>query len=81
MQWEDNNLSRRDFVKLPGAAPASLVINVEKNGRRYAKLVDTSKCIGCRRCMSACKRWNNLPPYEVPGDAGKGHGRDDLYSG
>lgn len=66
MQWEDNNLSRRDFVKLLGAAPASLVINVEKNGRRYAKLVDTSKCIGCRRCMSACKRWNNLPPYEVP---------------
>lgn len=66
MRWEDNNLSRRDFVKLLGAAPASLAINVEKNGRRYAKLMDTFNCIGCRRCMSACKRWNNLPPYEVP---------------
>ena len=27
---------------------------------RYAKLVDTGRCIGCKRCMSACKRWNNL---------------------
>lgn len=63
---EDKGLSRRDFIKLMGAAPASLAINVEKNGRRHAKLMDTFKCIGCRRCMSACKRWNNLPPYEVP---------------
>ena len=34
-------------------------------GRRrdpgYAKLVDSTRCIGCRRCVSACKRWNNLP--------------------
>ena len=66
MRWEDNNLSRRDFVKLLAAAPASLAIDVEKNGRRHAKLMDTFKCIGCRRCMSACKRWNKLPPYEVP---------------
>lgn len=28
--------------------------------RRYGKLVDTVRCIGCKRCMSACKRWNNL---------------------
>jgi formate dehydrogenase iron-sulfur subunit len=26
-----------------------------------AFLVDTSKCIGCRACQSACKKWNNLP--------------------
>jgi formate dehydrogenase iron-sulfur subunit len=24
-------------------------------------LYDTSKCIGCRACQMACKRWNNLP--------------------
>ena len=28
--------------------------------RPYGKLVDTIRCIGCKRCMSACKRWNNL---------------------
>ncbi len=27
---------------------------------RYGKLVDTTRCIGCKRCMSACKRWNKL---------------------
>jgi len=27
---------------------------------RYGKLVDSVRCIGCKRCMSACKRWNNL---------------------
>jgi formate dehydrogenase iron-sulfur subunit len=24
-------------------------------------LYDTTKCIGCRACQMACKRWNNLP--------------------
>lgn len=27
----------------------------------YAVLVDLSKCIGCRGCQVACKRWNGLP--------------------
>lgn len=25
------------------------------------KLIDTSKCIGCRGCQVACKQWNQLP--------------------
>jgi formate dehydrogenase iron-sulfur subunit len=25
-----------------------------------AKLIDTSKCIGCKACQSACLEWNNL---------------------
>jgi formate dehydrogenase iron-sulfur subunit len=66
MPFEDNKLTRRTFIKLMGAAPASLAVNPKTGERRYAKLMDTFKCIGCRRCMSACKRWNNLPPYEVP---------------
>jgi len=24
-------------------------------------LIDTSKCIGCRACQTACKQWNQLP--------------------
>ncbi|MFA6448127.1 MAG: 4Fe-4S dicluster domain-containing protein [bacterium] len=29
----------------------------------FAKLIDTSRCIGCRGCQAACKNWNRLP-YE-----------------
>lgn len=28
--------------------------------KRFGKLVDSVRCIGCKRCMSACKRWNKL---------------------
>ncbi len=31
-----------------------------RNTQGYGKLVDTVRCIGCKRCMSACKRWNEL---------------------
>jgi formate dehydrogenase iron-sulfur subunit len=27
----------------------------------FAKLIDTSRCIGCRGCQAACKNWNQLP--------------------
>ena len=30
-----------------------------------AKLIDTSKCIGCRACQVACKQWNQLPAEET----------------
>jgi formate dehydrogenase iron-sulfur subunit len=29
-----------------------------------AFLVDTTKCIGCKACQTACKQWNNLPAEE-----------------
>src|SRR5512144_2979483 len=27
----------------------------------YAKLIDTTKCIGCHSCQVICKEWNALP--------------------
>jgi formate dehydrogenase iron-sulfur subunit len=27
----------------------------------YAKLIDTTKCIGCKSCQVICKEWNGLP--------------------
>ncbi|HWE22861.1 MAG TPA: 4Fe-4S dicluster domain-containing protein [Myxococcales bacterium] len=27
----------------------------------YAKLIDTTKCIGCHACQVSCKEWNGLP--------------------
>jgi len=29
--------------------------------QEYVKLVDVTKCDGCRACMVACKNWNDLP--------------------
>jgi formate dehydrogenase iron-sulfur subunit len=57
-------ISRRRFLKLLAAAPALAalgpVVLAEAQSQRYGKLVDTIRCIGCKRCMSSCKRWNNL---------------------
>lgn len=56
-------LKRRKFLKLLSSIPAFALIGGSVVGaapRRYGKLVDTSRCIGCKRCMSACKRWNGL---------------------
>ncbi len=30
-----------------------------------AKLVDTSRCTGCRGCQAACKQWNDLPAVKT----------------
>jgi formate dehydrogenase iron-sulfur subunit len=43
---------------------------------QVAKLIDTSRCIGCKACQSACMEWNNLRPevghfegsYDNPSD-------------
>lgn len=32
----------------------------------YAKLVDLSRCIGCKACEVACKEWNDLDSEIVP---------------
>jgi formate dehydrogenase iron-sulfur subunit len=63
-KMEYNNISRRQF--LGGLAISSIGLTIaspvfsDVQSKRYAKFVDTTKCIGCKRCMSACKRWNKL---------------------
>jgi formate dehydrogenase iron-sulfur subunit len=61
-------VNRRDFLKLSGAALASGVVaprslsEVQFDSQdRLGILYDSSKCVGCRACQEACKRWNNLP--------------------
>ena len=57
-------IHRRKFLKLLAGVPVYTVLGsagISVAGtQRYGKLVDTGRCIGCKRCMSACKRWNNL---------------------
>jgi formate dehydrogenase iron-sulfur subunit len=60
----EQRIKRRHFLKLLAAASISGVLGsvgvAYARHLRYAKLVDTIRCIGCKRCMSACKRWNGL---------------------
>jgi len=60
----DSGVTRRQFLGGLAAASAAVTIGdvdaADAAVTRYAKLVDTTKCIGCKRCMSACKRWNKL---------------------
>ena len=57
-------ISRRDFLKVAVGAPVYVALGsigiAGAETRRFGKLVDTVRCIGCKRCMSACKRWNGL---------------------
>jgi formate dehydrogenase iron-sulfur subunit len=57
-------INRRRFLKLLAGAPVSAVLGsaslAHAETRRYGKLMDAVICIGCKRCMSACKRWNEL---------------------
>jgi len=48
----------------PGHVKASPISSL--NGTRQALLYDSSKCIRCRACETACRRWNKLPPESKP---------------
>lgn len=74
-------LERRDFLKLSGTALiggiALPLVSAKAFSSREGEvgiLYDASKCVGCRACQMACKRWNKLPAestdpqklYETP---------------
>jgi len=66
---------RRNFLKvLAGGGVAALTLGAHTTASagartatlpgypdQYGVLVDTTVCIGCRRCEWACKDWNKLP--------------------
>ena len=64
MKKGSKKIDRRHFLKFLAGAPVYGVLGsvgiTHAQTRRYGKLVDTMTCIGCKRCMSACKRWNKL---------------------
>lgn len=74
-------LNRRDFLKLSGIALVSGIALPQTDTKALSSrkgeigiLYDASKCVGCRACQMACKRWNKLPEettdaqklYETP---------------
>jgi formate dehydrogenase iron-sulfur subunit len=50
------NLDERDLIR----RSASHVAPPARQLTPVAKLIDTSKCIGCKACEAACLEWNNL---------------------
>lgn len=79
------NLSRRDFFKFAGlTAGLAVAANQTKSagasvgtadqaGGQVSMLYDTTKCVGCRACQTACRQANGKPVeldetgrYDVP---------------
>jgi len=60
--------SRRDFLKIMGASGAALLAgragaqaseSPQVNNDTLGMLYDATKCVGCKACMSACKKVNS----------------------
>ncbi len=54
MALQSLDIRRRSATTMP--SPAARVAATPE----VAKLIDTSKCIGCKACQSACMEWNDL---------------------
>ncbi len=68
-------VSRRDFIRLSGLSLAAVVLRegistvgsalaaspMPDSKHRWRFVIDTQKCIGCGRCVKACKLENNVP--------------------
>jgi Fe-S-cluster-containing dehydrogenase component len=63
------NPSRRDFLKLVGVGGAALAVGavagdavaaeeLQVNNDNVAMLYDATRCVGCKACMTTCKRVN-----------------------
>jgi len=73
------DISRRKFLQLgavaggtavcAAATPAQARELPEIDPDWYGMLNDTTRCIGCKACMSACKQENKLPAESTIGDA------------
>ena len=91
--------SRRDFIRiLTGLGVTASLGGVSTAGadmsalpgfpNQFGVLVDTTVCIGCRRCEWACKEWNKLPNHKTIKEYEKDQGvfqkirrtRDDTYT-
>ena len=69
------SIRRREFLKtaVAGSAVATVPVaaearpNLEPPPKAIGMLYDSTLCIGCKACMSACKEANGMPPEPMEG--------------
>jgi formate dehydrogenase iron-sulfur subunit len=72
------DLQTQDYIRL--SATTMTPPSERSHELEVAKLIDVTRCIGCKACQSACMEWNDLRPemdefngaYENPHDLGPG---------
>ena len=78
--------SRRSFLKLAGFAAGSSLLagsrpSFGQAADGWGMLIDTTRCVGCRSCESACSEKNGLPEPEAMGDDDVFENRRDTGTG
>jgi len=81
-------ISRRGLLKRAVAAGATTALAGEALARErvvpgadaVGMLFDSTRCVGCRACQTACKAANQLPPDKVTQNGGVYDAPDDLNS-
>ena len=69
-----SDLMSQNYIRI--SATTLTPPSTRRHEDQVAKLIDTSRCIGCKACQSACMEWNNLRPemgrfegsYDNPSD-------------
>ena len=85
-----SSISRRELLKGAAVAGASLAVvgggsaeareAVEPGAEAVGMLFDSTRCVGCRACQTACKKANKLPADEVQANGGVYDAPTDLNS-
>jgi formate dehydrogenase iron-sulfur subunit len=52
------DLQSQDYIRV--SASTLTPPSIRDHEQEVAKLIDVSRCIGCKACQSACMEWNNL---------------------
>jgi formate dehydrogenase iron-sulfur subunit len=53
-----SDLQSQDYIRR--SASTLTPPSARNHEQEVAKLIDVSRCIGCKACQSACMEWNNL---------------------
>ena len=53
-----SDLQSQDYIRM--SASTLTPPSVRDHEQEVAKLIDVTRCIGCKACQAACMEWNNL---------------------